>query len=113
MKTTLIYAAEHTSKSIKYHSGMKIMKSNTLDEGTMAFMQWLNSKQKYSSSNIDNNNDTIINPIILKQFCKGKYAVLVDSVIGDTPLPKEIIVEIKDGVPLCSYCKSNDCAHVG
>ena len=92
---------------------MKIMKSNTLDEGTMAFMQWLTSKEKYSSSNIDNNNDTVINPIILKQFSKGKYAVLVDTSVAGIGLPKEIVVEIKDGVPICSYCKSNDCAHVG
>ena len=80
------------------------MKSNTLDEGTTAFMQWLNSKEKSSSNN--NNN-----PVTLKHFAKGKYVVLVDTLSGN--LPREIMVEIKGGVPICGYCKSEDCAHVG
>jgi hypothetical protein len=82
---------------------MKIMKSNTLDEGTTAFMQWLNSKEKSSS----NNN----NSVTLKHFAKGKYVVLVDSMSGN--ISREIMVEIKGGVPVCGYCKSEDCAHVG
>jgi hypothetical protein len=82
---------------------MKIMKSNTLDEGTTAFMQWLNSKEKSSS---DNNNS-----VTLKHFAKGKYVVLVDSMLGN--ISREIMVEIKGGVPVCGYCKSEDCAHVG
>lgn len=82
---------------------MKIMKSNTLDEGTTAFMQWLNSKEKSSS----NNN----NSVRLKHFAKGKYVVLVDSMSGN--ISREIMVEIKGGVPVCGYCKSEDCAHVG
>ena len=81
---------------------MKIMKSNTLDEGTTAFMQWLNSKEKSSS----NNN----NSVTLKHFAKGQYVVLVDSMSG---ISREIMVEIKGGVPVCGYCKSEDCAHVG
>lgn len=79
------------------------MKSNTLDEGTTAFMQWLNSKEKSSS----NNN----NSVTLKHFAKGKYVVLVDSMSGN--ISREIMVEIKGGVPVCGYCKSEDCAHVG
>jgi hypothetical protein len=82
---------------------MKIMKSNTLDEGTTAFMQWLNSKETSSS----NNN----NSVTLKHFAKGKYVVLVDSMSGN--ISREIMVEIKGGVPVCGYCKSEDCAHVG
>ena len=82
---------------------MKIMKSNTLDEGTTAFMQWLNSKEKSSS----NNN----NSVTLKHFAKGKYVVLIDSMSRN--ISREIMVEIKGGVPVCGYCKSEDCAHVG
>ena len=78
------------------------MKSNTLDEGTTAFMQWLNSKEKSSSNN---------NSVTLKHFAKGKYVVLVDSMSGN--ISREIMVEIKGGVPVCGYCKSEDCAHVG
>ena len=82
---------------------MKTMKSNTLDEGTMAFMQWLSSKDKQISNN---------NPIILKQFVKGKYTVLLDN-YNNSNFPREIIVEIKEGVPICKGCQSDDCAHVG
>ena len=81
---------------------MKIMKSNTLDEGTTAFMQWLNSKENSSNNN---------NSVTLKHFAKGKYVVLVDSMSGN--ISREIMVEIKCGVPVCGYCKSEDCAHVG
>jgi hypothetical protein len=84
---------------------MKTMKSNTLDEGTMAFMQWLSSKDKQ----ISNNNN---NPIILKQFVKGKYIVLLDN-YDNSNFSREIIVEIKEGVPICKGCRSDDCAHVG
>jgi hypothetical protein len=86
---------------------MKTMKSNTLDEGTMAFMQWLSSKDKQISNNNNNNN-----PIILKQFVKGKYTVLLDN-YDNSNFPREIIVEIKEGVPICKGCQSDDCAHVG
>jgi hypothetical protein len=79
------------------------MKSNTLDEGTMAFMQWLSSKDKQISNN---------NPIILKQFVKGKYTVLLDN-YDNSNFRREIMVEIKEGVPICKGCQSDDCAHVG
>ena len=82
---------------------MKTMKSNTLDEGTMAFMQWLSSKDKQISNN---------NPIILKQFVKGKYTVLLDN-YDNSNFRREIMVEIKEGVPICKGCQSDDCAHVG
>jgi hypothetical protein len=73
-------------------------KCNIVEEGRIAFVQWLNSNDKKSKEN----------PIVLTQFVNGKQALLYD-----TFLEKSIIVEIKEGAPFCNYCKLNDCAHVG
>ncbi|MFY9565623.1 MAG: hypothetical protein WAQ29_04675, partial [Nitrososphaeraceae archaeon] len=42
---------------------------DTLDQGTAAFMQWLGSEDKMS---------TTANPIILKDFVHTKYSLLYD-----------------------------------
>ena len=76
-----------------------VIKSNTLDEGTMAFIHWLNSTHK---------NSTIENPIVVKSFENDRCTVLRDSSIQ-----AEVNVETKEGVPMCQYCKADDCAHVG
>jgi hypothetical protein len=76
-----------------------VIKSNTLDEGTMAFIHWLNSTHKKS---------TIENPIVVKSFENDKCTVLLDR-----DKQTEVHVDTKDGVPICQYCKADDCAHVG
>jgi hypothetical protein len=76
-----------------------VIKSNTLDEGTMAFIHWLNSTHK---------NSTIENPIVVKSFENDRCTVLRDSSVQ-----AEVNVETKEGVPTCQYCKADDCAHVG
>lgn len=75
------------------------IRSNTLDEGTMAFIHWLNSTHKKS---------TIENPFVVKDFQNDKCTVLWDSSVQ-----LEVHVDTKDGVPLCQYCDADDCAHVG
>jgi hypothetical protein len=72
---------------------------DTLDQGTEAFMQWLGSDDKMSSSS---------NPIILKQFVHNKSTILYDNTIGH-----DVIVETHDGVPFCKSCNADDCGHVG
>jgi hypothetical protein len=52
---------------------------DTLDQGTEAFIQWLCSENKMSTTS---------NPIIPKEFVHTKYSVLYDSTIG-----KNVIVE--------------------
>jgi hypothetical protein len=80
----------------------KFNKCETLDEGTFAFMHWLNSEDKRSlSSNTDN-------PIVLLKFINDKHTILYD-----TNLHTEVDVEINEGIPYCKYCKEDDCAHVG
>lgn len=76
-----------------------VIKSNTLDEGTMAFIHWLNSTHKKS---------TIENPFVVKDFQNDKCTVLWDSSVQ-----AEVHVETEEGVPICQYCKADDCAHVG
>jgi hypothetical protein len=72
--------------------------NNNLDEGVITFGLWLNAENKKS----------IAIPIMMKDFAEGKRAVLQDNA-----LQKEVIVNIVEGIPFCSECRSNDCAHVG
>jgi len=72
----------------------------TLDDGTEAFMQWMNSADKKSLSSG--------NPIVLVKFINDKQTILYD-----TTLSAEIDVELTKGIPYCNHCKTDDCAHVG
>jgi hypothetical protein len=90
-----------TNTKRKMDKSFKLMKHcDTLDQGTNAFMQWLNSEDKKSA--------TVYNPIILKEFVNNKYTVLYDSTLGH-----DVIVETHDGVPWCKGCNTDDCGHVG
>ena len=75
-------------------------KCESLDEGTFAFMHWMNSENKKSI--------TSDNPIVLLKFVNDKHTILYD-----TDLHSEVDVEINEGVPYCKYCKLDDCSHVG
>lgn len=75
-------------------------KCESLDEGTFAFMHWMNSEDKKSL--------TSDNPIVLVKFVNDKHTVLYD-----TDLQSEIYIEIENGVPYCKCCKADDCSHVG
>jgi hypothetical protein len=75
-------------------------KCESLDEGTFAFMHWMNSENKKSI--------TSDNPIVLLKFINDKHTILYD-----TDLHSEIDVQIDEGVPYCKYCKLDDCSHVG
>jgi hypothetical protein len=75
-------------------------KCESLDEGTFAFMHWMNSDNKKSI--------TSDNPIVLLKFVNDKHTILYD-----TDLHSEVDVEINEGVPYCRYCKLDDCSHVG
>jgi hypothetical protein len=82
-------------------SYIKCDKCESLDEGTFAFMHWLNSEDKRSLSFTDN-------PIVLLKFINDKHTIL-----HDTRLHADVDVEINKGIPYCKYCKEDDCAHVG
>jgi hypothetical protein len=75
---------------------------DTLDQGTNAFIQWLSSEDKKSTTTTTND------PIILKEFVNNNYTVLYDTNLGH-----DVIVETHDGVPRCKSCNADDCGHVG
>ena len=50
----------------------KFNKCETLDEGTFAFMHWLNSEDKASLSSTDN-------PIVLLKFINDIHTILYDT----------------------------------
>jgi hypothetical protein len=75
-------------------------KCESLDEGTFAFMHWMNSENKKSI--------TSDNPIVLLKFVNDRHTILYD-----TDLHSEVDVQINEGVPYCKYCKLDDCSHVG
>jgi hypothetical protein len=82
------------------NNGFHNNKCESLDEGTFAFMHWMNSENKKSI--------TSDNPIVLLKFINDKHTILYD-----TDLHSEIDVQIDEGVPYCKYCKLDDCSHVG
>jgi hypothetical protein len=69
-----------------------------LEDGELAFMEWLNSENKTSTKN----------HFILKGYEKDKECIL-----NDNTLHSYIQVKINDGVPFCTYCQDDSCAHVG
>ena len=75
-------------------------KCESLDEGTFAFMHWMNSDNKKSIASD--------NPIILLKFVNDKHTILYD-----TDLHIEGDVEVNEGLPYCRHCKLDDCSHVG
>ena len=77
-----------------------IVKCETLEDGTEAFMKWMNSTDKKSLSSA--------NPIVLVKFTNDKHTIVYDTITS-----KEVDVELTDGIPYCNFCKSDDCAHVG
>ena len=76
-------------------------KCETIEEGTFAFMHWLNSDNKTSLSATDN-------PIVLLKFINDRHTILYD-----TAIQTQIDIEIKNGVPYCKYDRADDCAHIG
>ena len=82
------------------HGNNETVKCETLEDGTEAFMKWMNSTDKKSLSSA--------NPIVLIKFISDKHTIVYDTIMS-----QEVDVELTDGIPFCNFCKSDDCAHVG
>lgn len=82
----------------------KAMKCESLDEGTFAFLNWMNCKS------FDNEGYERNAPLILKSvdFPKVGLVRLFDRFLG-----QDILVNIVDCVPTCKTCLADDCSHVG
>ncbi len=72
--------------------------NNNLDEGVTTFGLWLNAEDKKSAET----------PFLMKEFAESQRVVLRDNI-----LQKDVLVAIEEGIPFCTECSSNDCAHVG
>lgn len=82
----------------------KVEKCESLDEGTFAFLNWMNCKSFLGD-------DYQVNPpMMLKNIDlpKPTQVKLYDRYLG-----KAIIVNMVDSVPQCKNCSSDDCSHVG
>jgi hypothetical protein len=77
-----------------------VVRNNTVDEEISAFTLWLRENENFAAM-----------PITMKHFTRGINKVVVS--LQDNILQKHVTVDIVEGIPFCSECKSNDCAHVG
>lgn len=82
----------------------KVENCESLDEGTFAFLNWMNCKCFINDEYPKNP------PIILKHINFPKISLIK---IFDRFLNRDVLVDIVDGVPLCKNCITDDCSHVG
>jgi hypothetical protein len=79
-------------------------KCESLDEGTFAFLNWMNCKS-FDSEGYEQNP-----PLTLKyvDFPRVSLVKLLDRFLN-----QDIFVRIVDCVPSCRACFTDDCSHVG
>lgn len=82
----------------------KAIKCESLDEGTFAFLNWMNYKS-FDRAGCEQDP-----PLVLKyvDFPKVGLVKLFDRFLG-----QDIFVDIVDCVPTCKTCITDDCSHVG
>ena len=81
----------------------KSEKCESLDEGTFAFLNWMNRKSF--------NEDFEINPPLILEHIDLPSSSLVK--FYDRYLGIIVLVDIIDSIPRCQKCRSDDCSHVG
>jgi hypothetical protein len=74
---------------------------NTLDEGVIAFAEWLASIEEEDS-------ETLCGPLSLVKYEQNCYSLIFDRLLG-----KQVKVSMVDGVPQCMTCNDIECIHVG
>lgn len=85
---------------------VKAEKCESLDEGTFAFLKWMNCKSFIAADD----NYTQNPPLILKHI---NFPYVTRVKLFDRCLNSDILVDIVDGVPLCKRCITDDCSHIG
>jgi hypothetical protein len=95
---------DNQSKKITKNENKGVLKLtshfDTLDQGSEAsFMQWLGSDDKMSTTK---------NSLTLREFAENRWAIFYDNTLGH-----DVLIETRDGVPICKSCNSDDCGHVG
>ena len=80
------------------------IKNNNVEEGIECFSQWLSIKD----GNCDEDNSRNIQ-LILTAFERKENKLLLHDNLNNL----DIEVVFTDGVPFCTLCKIDDCAHTG
>lgn len=82
----------------------KSEKCESLDEGTFAFLNWMNC-ESYNKEDFEINPPLILEHIDLPNPSLVKF---YDRYLGII-----VLVDIIDSIPRCKKCRSDDCSHVG
>ena len=90
---------DEANDKVKLQNHKITKRINTLDEGVIAFGEWLASKE---------DKDISCGPLILLNFQDNTQFLIFDRDLG-----RNVEVEIVDGVPQCKTCSESDCMHVG
>ena len=77
-----------------------VERANTLDEGVIAFAEWLTS--------IEEDSETLCGPLSRVKYEQNCYSLIFDRLLG-----KQVKVSMVDGVPQCMTCNDTECIHVG
>ena len=87
---------------------IQVIINNNLEDGIECFNHWLFTHDEgYNNSNDEDSKINI--QLILKVFEKEKNQLL----LYDNILKLDIKVIFIDGVPFCTLCGIDDCAHTG
>ena len=89
---------------MKSQQDKKIEKCESLDEGTFAFLNWMNCKS-FIEQDFELSSPLILEDIDLPNPSFVKYY--------DRYLGIDVLVDILDSIPRCKQCESDDCSHVG
>ena len=92
-----------TSTSLDHDFALFEIVNNNLEEGIECFIHWLSIQDE----NCDEDNRNI--QLTLTAFEKEKNKLL----LHDNPNNLDIEVVFTDGVPFCTLCQKDDCAHTG
>jgi hypothetical protein len=82
----------------------KIEKCESLDEGTFAFLNWMNCKS-FIEEDFEKNPPLLLKNINLPN---PDLVKLCDRYLGN-----DVIVDMIDSILQCKKCRSDDCSHVG
>jgi hypothetical protein len=90
------------TKSV-YTSGILEIKNNNLEEGMECFSQWLSIEE----GNGEDNNKNVQLTLIVFEKMSNKL------LLHDNLHKSDIEIIFTDGVPFCTLCRTDDCAHSG
>ena len=96
-----------TRKSLGHDFAILEIKNNNVEEGIECFSHWLSMQDGGENKSDEDNSRNI--QLILKVFEKEKNKLL----LHDNFKNLDIEVVFTDGVPFCTLCQIDDCAHTG